>query len=381
VDDLRFAVIGGGFMGKAHSIALASYPMYVWPAPYYPVRDVIVEVNDELAGESQRRFGYNRRSTDWREVVEDPSIDVVDILLPNSMHHDVVLAAVQAGKAVICEKPLALTVEESTEMTGAAERAGVVNQVGFNWRLAPAVQLARKLIDEGVIGEVRSIRSFWLGEFFNDPSVPLVWRFRKEQAGSGALGDLGSHAIDFARLLCGEITEVLGTQQRYVDTRPLPDGNGTGQVDVDDATSFLCRFANGAEGYIECSWSAPGNKSNAGFRVTGSEGSIAFRWERMAELELYQASDPADRQGFRTILTGPPHPGGEHFWPIAGYQMGYADTKVLQLHDFMKALAGEVSRPQSTFRDGLVSTLVEHAVMESAQTDRWTSVGTPVLAG
>lgn len=372
--DLNFAVIGGGFMGKAHSIALANYPMYVWPTGLYPVRELIVEINDDLASESQKRFGYNRSSSDWRAAVEDPDIDVIDILVPNVLHYDVVMAAIRNGKHVICEKPLALTAELGREMADAAEAAGVVNQVGFNWRLTPAVQLAKKLIDEGTIGEIRSIRSFWLGEFFNDPTVPLVWRFTKAQAGSGALGDIGSHAIDFSRFLGGEITRVLGQQRTFVTERPLPSGKGTGAVDVDDSTSFMLEFASGATGYIESSWSAPGKKTSAGFEVIGSTGSIYFTWERMGELQFYDGRDAADRQGYRTILVGPPHPSGDHFWPIAGYQIGYADTKVIQIADFLSAVEGKTERPQTTFRDGVKSTLVEEAVMESAKSRQWTEV-------
>ena len=372
--DLNFAVIGGGFMGKAHSIALANYPMYVWPTELYPVRELIVEINDDLAAESQKRFGYNRSSSDWRAAVEDPDIDVIDILVPNALHYDVVMAAIRNGKHIICEKPLALTADLGREMAAAAEAAGIVNQVGFNWRLTPAVQLAKKLIDEGAIGDIRSIRSFWLGEFFNDPSVPLVWRFTKAQAGSGALGDIGSHAIDFSRFLGGEITSVLGQQRTFVTERTLLGGDGMGAVDVDDSTSFMFEFASGATGYIESSWSAPGKKTSAGFEVIGSTGSIYFTWERMNELQFYDGRDASDRQGYRTILVGPPHPYGESFWPIAGYQIGYADTKVIQIADFLSAVEGKTERPQTTFREGVKSTLVEEAVMESAHSRQWTEV-------
>lgn len=375
--DLTFAVIGGGFMGKAHSIALASYPMYFWPTELYPVRELIVEINDELAAESQKRFGFNRAGTDWRQAVEDPAIDVVDILVPNVLHHEVVMAAIKAGKHVICEKPLALTAALAREMANAADEAGVVNQVGFNWRLTPAVQQAKKLIDEGALGDVRYIRSHWQGEFFNDPSVPLVWRFKKDQAGSGALGDLGSHAIDFSRFLCGEITEVQAVQQQFVTRRPLPDGSGEGDVDVDDTTNFQVKFDSGAIGYVESTWSAPGKKTSAGFEVIGSTGSLRFNWERMNELDFYDGRDPEDRQGYRTILIGPPHPFGASFWPIAGYQIGYAETKVIQIADFLAAVGGQVERPQTTFREGLASTLVEEAVMASAESGTWTAVPSP----
>jgi predicted dehydrogenase len=379
--DIKVAVIGGGFMGKAHSIALASYPMYVWPTDLYPVRELIVEINDELAAESQKRFGFNRSGTDWRAAVNDPEIDVVDVLVPNHLHYDVVMAAIAAGKHVICEKPLALTSERGREMADAAEKAGVVNQVGFNWRLTPAIQLAKKLIDEGSIGDVRSVRSHWLGDFFNDPSVPLVWRFQKQQAGSGALGDVGSHAIDFSRFLAGEISRVQGVQKRYVDTRPKLDGSGDGVVDVDDTTAFLVEFESGATGYVEASWSAPGKKTSAGFEVIGSTGSIIFDWERMSELQFYSGDDAPDRQGYRTILVGPPHPSGDFFWPVPGYQIGYADTKVIQFADFLSAVAGRTQRPQTTFRDGLASTLVEEAVMISAETGAWTDVQSAAPVG
>lgn len=372
--DLKFAVIGGGFMGKAHSIALATYPMYVWPTESYPVRELIVEIDDDLAAESQKRFGYHRAGTDWRAAVEDPDIDVIDVLVPNALHYEVVMAAIEAGKHVICEKPLAVTAELGRKMADAAERAGIVNQVGFNWRMTPAVQLAKQLIDEGAVGEVRSIRSFWLGEFFNDPSVPLVWRFKKADAGSGALGDVGSHAIDFSRFLGGEITSVLGNLRTFVKERPLPSGSGAGTVDMDDASSFMFEFASGATGYIECSWAAPGKKTSAGFEVIGSTGSIFFTWERMNELRYYDGRDAADRQGYRTILVGPAQKGGEWFWPIAGYQIGYADTKVLQIADFLSAVEGRIERPQTTFREGVKSTLVEEAVMESAESRQWTTV-------
>jgi predicted dehydrogenase len=370
---LNFAVIGGGFMGKAHSIALATFPMYAWPAPAMLKRDLIVEVNDSLAEESQLRFGFERRSTSWQEAVTDPNIDVVDVLLPNNMHFDVVAAAIKNGKHVICEKPLAIDSATGRKMTDLAEKAGVVNQVGFNWRLTPAVQLAKKLIEEGAIGTVREFRGRWLGEFFNSGEVPLVWRFKKADAGSGALGDIGSHAIDFAHFLVGDITRVNALMDTYVTKRPLLDGKGSGLVDVDDTVSFLVEFEGGATGFIEASWSAPGHKSDAGFEVRGSTGSIKFSWERMGELDLYLGSDAPDRQGFKNIQVGPPHPFGQLFWPVPGYQISYSDTKVIQLFDFAEAVVNK-RKPQTTFRDGLKSTLVEEAVVESATHRKWIDV-------
>ncbi len=374
MDEVQFALIGGGFMGKAHAAALATLPIYAWPPPALPVRAVVAEATDELAREARARLGFARATSDWRSVLDDPDIDVVDVVLPNHMHHDVVLAALEAGKHVICEKPLAPSLEGCREMAEAAEAAGVVHQVGFNWRLTPAVLLARKLIDDGTIGEVRNFRGYWLGDF-GGPELPMTWRFRRDTAGSGALGDLGSHIIDFARFLVGDITEVVSDRRTYVGERSLPDG-GLGPVDVDDDTTAMLRFDTGALGYLQASWAAPGRKSAAGFEVSGSEGAIAFDWERMNELRVYDSRDPIDRQGFRTISIGPQHPEAEHFWPLPAYQIGYAETKVIQLLDFLRAVAGQ-GTVQTNFGHGLAVAEVEHAIQQSWESDGWV----PVEAG
>ena len=371
MDELRFALIGGGFMGKAHAAALATLPIYAWPPPFLPVRAVVAEATDELAEEARIRLGFERASSEWRTVLEDPDVDVVDVVLPNHLHHDVVLAALAAGKHVICEKPLATSVEGCREMSEAADAAGVVHQVGFNWRLTPAVLLARKLIDDGTIGQVRNFRGYWLGDF-GGPDLPMTWRFRRDTAGSGALGDLGSHIIDFARFLVGEITEVVSDRRTYVAERALDDG-GMGAVDVDDDTTAMLRFDTGALGYLQASWAAPGRKSAAGFEITGSEGSLAFDWERMNELRVYDSRDPIDRQGFRTVAIGPQHPEAEHFWPLPAYQIGYADTKVIQLLDFLRAVAGE-GEVQTGFRAGLAVAEVEHAIQQSWEQSGWVQV-------
>ena len=371
---LNFAVIGGGFMGKAYSIALANLPMYVWPCPAIPVRELVAEATPGLAEEARKRFGFARATADWRQAVNDPGIDVVVVLTPNHMHREMVLEAITAGKHVICEKPLAPSPADAAEMLEAAERAGVVHQVGFNWRLTPAVQQAKRMIDDGTLGELRDFRGHWLGDFAFDDSLPMLWRFKRATAGSGALGDLGSHVVDFARCLVGEIEAVSGIDATYTRTRLDADGTPD-EVDVDDATAFLARFSGGAHGFLEASWAAPGRKTFAGFELHGSQGSLVFDWERMTELRLYDARDPGDRQGFRTILVGPQQPGGEHFWPIAGYQIGYADTKLLQLLDFVQAVV-DGRAPQTTFSDGLAAARLEEAVIESCASGRWINVET-----
>lgn len=369
---LNFAVIGGGFMGKAYAIALANLPMYVWPCPAMPVRHLIAEATVELADDARARFGFARATADWREAVNDPDTDVVVVLTPNHMHREMVLEAVAAGKHVICEKPLTPKSADAAEMLEAAERAGVVHQVGFNWRLTPAVQQAKGMVESGELGEVRSFRGHWLGDFAFDDALPMAWRFKRATAGSGALGDLGSHVVDFGRCLVGEIEAVSGIDATYTHSRLAPDGTPD-EVDVDDATAFLARFAGGAHGFLEASWAAPGRKSFAGFELNGSQGSVVFDWERMNELRFYDARDPGDRQGFRTILVGPAQPGGEHFWPLAGYQIGYADTKLLQLLDFIRAVVDGRS-PQTTFADGLAAVRLEEAVIESCASGQWVDV-------
>ena len=371
-EDLSFALIGGGFMGKAYSLALADLPIYCSPLPLRPVRELVVEATDELAADAQQRLGFNRASSDWRSAVQDPGVDVVTVLLPNHMHHEVVLAALAAGKHVICEKPLALSLDHAREMAQAAESAGVVHQTGFNWRLTPAVLMAKKLIDDGTIGEVRSFRGQWLADF-GGPELPMTWRFQRKTAGSGALGDLGTHIIDWARLLVGEISQVISLNRTYITERALPDG-GRATVDIDDDTSLLVEFDTGAHGAMHFAWTAPGHKSDAAFEIHGSEGSLSFDWEHMNELRLYDSRDPGDRQGFRTVLVGPAQPHGEHFWPLAGYQIGYAETKVIQLLELLRAIAGE--GPVSTsFDDGLATAEVEHAVQRSWETKGWVEVG------
>lgn len=373
MEKLRFAMIGGGGqIAKAYALALSSYPAYFWPIDTMPEKEVLVEVREDLAQESAARFGFNRFSTDWRKVVHDPDVDVVVVLVPNNLHRDVVVEAAAAGKHVICEKPLAPTVAEASEIVDAVSRAGVHSQIGFNWRLTPAIQMARKLIDDGTIGEVLDFRGFWLADFALDPSVPLVWRFRAADSGSGALADEGSHLVDFARYLVGDISTVSGLSRTFISERPLPDGSGRGPVDVDDNVGFMVTFAGGQYGYIEATRSSSGRKSYTGFEVHGTKGTIAFNWERMNELELYDSRDAPDRQGFRTIIIGTEQPYGDRFWP-AGLQLGFVETKVIQIAEFLDSLKAGIA-PSTTLLDGLRCVEVEEAVKLSWQEKRWVPV-------
>jgi predicted dehydrogenase len=386
VRTVNVGVIGAGFMGKAHSLAYAAMPMFFWPAPAIPHRRLIAEVTDELAQDAAARFGYDAGTADWRRVIDDPEIDLVDIAVPNDRHPEIAIAAAEAGKHVLCEKPLARTAEEARAMRDAVERAGVINMVAFNYRRTPAVALARRLIDEGEIGTIRSFRGTYLQDWSNDPDLPLSWRFQSSVAGSGALGDIATHVLDFARYLVGEIDVVNAMMQRYIPDRPIQQGGldqlaaaekqadaPRGEVDVDDEVMTLLHFRDGAVGSIEATRAAHGRKNFLTFEIHGDRGSLAFDYERRDELRFFSTADPADRQGFRTILTGPAHPYGDGLWPIPGLGIGYGETKIAECHDLMEAIAA--STPVSpSFEDGYRIALISDAIVASAEQGGWVEV-------
>lgn len=382
---LNVGLIGAGFMGKAHSLAYAAMPMFFWPAPALPVRHTIAEATDELAADAAARFGFQHATGDWRRVVEDPAIDVVDIATPNHLHAEIAIAAAEAGKHIISEKPLARTSAEARAMLDAVTAAGVVHMVAFNYRRTPAIALAKKFIDEGTIGRITNFRGTYLQDWSADPASPLSWRFRKDVAGSGALGDIATHVIDLARYLVGEIAEVNAVMSTFITERPLQSagadalgtvratGGPTGVVDVDDEVMTFVRFQEGAVGSIEATRNGHGRNNFITFEIHGTEGSIAFNYERRDELQLALASDPADRKGFRTIYTGPAHPNGSSLWPIPALGIGYGETKIIETHDFFSAIVG--GTPVSPdFRDGYQIARITDAIEESADTSAWVEV-------
>jgi len=383
---LNVGLIGAGFMGKAHSLAYMAMPMFFWPAPAIPVRKTIVDVSDSIAAEAAQRFGFEKSTSDWRSVVEDPEIDIIDIATPNHLHAEIAIAAAAAGKHIISEKPLARNGEEAKTMYDAVKNAGIVHMVAFNYRRTPAVALAKKYIDEGAIGEILNFRGTYLQDWSADPDGPLSWRFQKSIAGSGSLGDIGTHVVDMARFLCGEITQVNTQLKTWVKTRPLQAGGvdklgastkdataPRGDVDVDDEVLSLLEFQNGAIGSLEATRNAHGRNNFLTFEIHGTIGSIYFNYERRDELQVAFASDPADRKGFRTVYTGPAHPYGEGLWPIPALGIGYGETKIIETYDFVKAImeGGEVS---PNFKDGYQINLIADAMAASAQSRSWTSV-------
>jgi len=383
---LNIAMIGGGFMGKAHAMAYAAMPMFFWPAPALPVRKVVVDVSQELADDARDRFGFEEASTDWLSVVQRDDIDVVDICTPNNMHAEMAIAAAKAGKHILCEKPLSNTLEDAERMATAVRESGVISMAAFNYRRTPAIALAKKLISEGKIGEIRNFRGTYLQDWSADPDGPLSWRFQKSVAGSGALGDIGTHVIDLAHHLVGPISSTMAMTKTYIADRPIQDSGfdalGASEkksdaprlpVDVDDEVSALLRFENGAIGSLEASRNAFGRNNFITLEIHGTQGSIHFNYERRDELQVMFADDPADTRGFRTIYTGPAHPYGEGLWPIPALGIGYSETKIVECFDLISAIANN-EQPSPNFDEALRVERVAHAIAQSAETDRWESL-------
>jgi len=383
MDSVNVGMIGYKFMGKAHSNAYRALPMF-FPESMHPNMKVICGRNENAVSEAAKQFGWDEYTTDWKKLLERDDIDLIDINAPSNVHKEIAIAAAQAGKHLYCEKPLALTLEDSREMLAAAEDAGVKHMVGFNYRYAPAVMLAKKLVEDGRLGEIHHFRAWFLQDWITDPNFPLVWRLQKEIAGSGSHGDLGAHLIDMAHYLIGDISEVIGMSETFVKERPLPDemtglsAKGSenaekGPVTVDDATLFLARFANGALGSFEATRFATGHRSTNSFEINGSKGSVIFDFERMNELQVFFNDDEDDVQGFRRVVTtDEAHAFSEAWWP-AGHPIGYEHTFTHAFVEFMEAIR-EDRQPVPSFVDGVKCQQVLEAVDLSIEKRQWINV-------
>ena len=368
---LNVALIGYQFMGRAHSNAWRQVARFFEDSPYEPVLKVVCGRDAEAVAKAAYQFGFEEHATNWEDVVGRDDIDVVDVCTPGDSHLPIVLGAAAAGKTILCEKPLANTLAQAEEMNAAAEKAGITHMLCHNYRRAPAVQLAKRFIDEGRIGDIHHYRGTYLQDWIVDPAFPRVWRLERARAGSGALGDIGSHSLDLARFLVGEISEVTGLLETFVDERPLEDGSGMGAVDVDDAALALVRFEGGAIGSIEGTRFAPGRKNYNRFEINGSTGSIVFDLERMNELEVYEEQG-AD-SGFRTILaTDAAHSYVRAWWP-PGHIIGYEHTFIHTVLDLLHAI-NEGTLPEPNFGDGVQNQRVLDAIERSAASRHWEQV-------
>jgi predicted dehydrogenase len=393
-DSLRVAMIGHAFMGAAHSQAWRTAPRF-FDLPRTPELAVVCGRDAGRAAAAAERLGWAESATDWRSVVVRDDIDLVDICTPGDSHAEIALAALEAGKHVLCEKPLANSLGEADAMAEAADRAyaaGARAMVGFTYRRVPAVALARQLVAAGRIGQVRHVRAQYLQDWLVDPEAPFGWRLDKAKAGSGALGDIGAHIVDMAQYVVGDdVAAVVGLLDTFVTSRPLggasallggaSDGaSGRAAVTVDDAAAFLARFGSGALGVFEATRFATGRKNALRLEVNGSSGSLAFDFEDMNVLEFYDAGEPSETAGFRRILaTEPAHPYVGAWWP-PGHGLGYEHGFTHQVVDLVRAIAdGEQPRP--SFADGRQVQSVLDAVGRSSVDGAWQSVAVAAPVG
>jgi predicted dehydrogenase len=384
--EVNVGLIGYSFMGKVHSHAFKDMSFFFPEAAAYPVMKAICGRNEANVSDAAKTFGWQGYETDWKTLIGRDDIHLVDVSTPGDSHAEIAIAAAEAGKHVFCEKPLANNLAEARAMADAVRNAGVKSMVAYNYRRVPAVALAKKLIEEGRIGDIYHWRAVYLQDWIMDPDFPLVWRLQKEKAGSGPHGDLNAHIIDLARYLVGDISEVSGMQETFIKERPIVEeidaalGASTGgssqmgQVTVDDTTLFLARFENGAVGTFEATRFAGGRRNGNRFEINGSKGSIAFNLEKMNELQYYNREDEDHIQGFREIIVNEGvHPYMDHWWP-PGHIIGWEHTFIHEVYDLMQAIGGADDNLHPDFDEGVKDQAVLEAVSISAENKSWIKV-------
>jgi predicted dehydrogenase len=380
--EIRVGIIGcGGFMGKAHSNA------YRQVARFFDLKaEPVMQVGcgrSTASKKAAKKYGWLHYEKDWQKVIARDDVDVIDICTPGDLHVDMAIAAANAGKHIICEKPLANDLGEAKKMLAAAKKARIKTMVAFNYRRCPAIGLAKQMIDEGRLGMIYHVRAVYLQDWIMDPNFPLVWRLIGKRAGSGPHGDLNAHIVDLAQYLVGNISEVSGMAKTFIKRRPLESATGpgltakrakkTGLVTVEDACLFLAKFTNGALGSFEATRFANGRKNHNQIEINGSKGSIVFDLERMNELQYFNSEDNEGVQGFRTILaTEAVHPYMEAWWP-PGHIIGWEHTFTHEVYDFLTAISSN-KKAHPDFADGTVDQAVLEAVMKSVKTGRWVKV-------
>ncbi len=380
---INIGLIGYQFMGKAHSNAYRQVGRFFPELPVDVKLHTLCGRNLAAVTKAADTFGWENVETDWRRVIANPEIDVIDVATPGNTHAEIAIAAAKAGKAVFCEKPIGNTLQEAEDMLAAVREADVPHAVFHNYRKAPAVSYAKKLIEDGLLGQIFHVRAVYLQDWIIDPNFPLVWRLQKEVAGSGSHGDLAAHLIDTARYLVGEISEVSGLLHTFIKKRPVvaeiddklggKAGTEMGEVTVDDASVFIAKFESGAIGTFEATRFAMGRKNRNCIEINGSKGSIVWDMEKMNELEFYSDQDPDGQKGFRLIqATSGEHPYAGHYWPVA-HIIGYEHTFINLLADAFTNLAeGKPISPD--FVDGYQNQKVLDAVERSSNSRSWVSV-------
>jgi len=384
-NQVNVGLIGYAFMGRAHSFGYLNAKLF-YDCKVTPVMKAICGRSKNAVQVAANRYGWESYETDWRKLIQRDDIDLVDVSTPGNLHTKMAIAAAEAGKHVFCEKPLANNLDDARRMLEAVEKAGVKHMVGFNYRTVPAIALAKRLIDEGKIGEIYHWRAQYLQDWILDPDFPLVWRLDKKICGSGSLGDLAAHLVDTAHFLMGEIDRVTSTAETFVKERPLESGDATleglvgrgkskekGKVRVDDGVITLARFKNGALGTFEATRFSGGHKNYNFFEINGSKGSVRFCFEDMNVLEYWSNDDPDYAQGFRKILaTQPDHKFFGAYWP-PGHIIGYGETFINEVAELMEAFEKK-RMPTPSFEDGVRCQAVLDAMTKSWKSKRWEKV-------
>ncbi|MCL1949849.1 MAG: Gfo/Idh/MocA family oxidoreductase [Turicibacter sp.] len=386
---LNVGLIGAGFMGKAHVIGYANMPTLFWPAPAVPILRSVHDINAEISKEAVARFGFEKHEVSWQAIVNDPEIDIISICTPNDSHAEIAIAALKAGKHVLCEKPMSNSFEDAKTMAEAAivaKEKGIKSMCAYQYRRIPAIVFAKQLIEEGKIGKLLNIRGQYLQSWSADPNSPLSWRFQKKVSGVGTTGDIATHVIDITQYLAGDITDVVSQVSTFIPQRPvqecgvdllgtvkIPGDAKLADVDVDDESSFLVKFKSGAVGSIEATRNAWGRNNFLTLEIHGTKGSIVFNYERLNELQVCFSDSPDDRRGFTTIYTGPLHPYPEATWNIQGLNIGYGELKTIEIYEFIKAIA-ENTESSTNFEQSYKVEEVVQAVMKSHQTNTWQTV-------
>ena len=370
--ELNVAIIGTKFMGRAHSNAFLSVP-YFFNTPFKPILKAACGRKQADLVAFAENFGWQSQETDWQQIVRRDDIQLVDICTSNATHMPIAVAAAKSGKHVLCEKPIAINADQALRMLDAAREAGVVHMVAFNYRRAPAIAFAKKMIQEGKLGDIRHFNAVYYQDWLVNPNFPIVWRHDVQEAGSGAHGDMNAHIVDLARFLVGEFEAVTSAQEIFVKERPLSNGQGKGTVTADDATYFIARFQNGALGSFLATRFATGRKNYLRLEIFGSHGSLTFNLERLNELEFYSLDDESSEQGFRQIMiTEAVHPYIDAWWP-PGHIIGWEHTFIHEVKDLLEGI--HANRPVAPdFYDGLRCQDVLDAVVKSASEKSWIQI-------
>ena len=377
VPEVGIGMLGYAFMGKAHSNAYKTIPYMMYPPPAIPRLEAITGRNEAAVAEAAKRYGYKKYYTDWRAMLDDPAVQLLDNGGPNNLHAEPSILAAQTGKHVLCEKPLGRTADEAQEMWEAVEKTGVKHMAAFNYRFVPAIRLIRNLIDQGKLGRIYHFRASYLQEWIMPHyGTPKIWRLDKSVAGSGALGDLGAHIIDLAHYLVGDIKAVGGLTTTFIKERATEEG-GMGVVDVDDAFAAAVEFENGAIGTLESTRFAAGRKNANVFEINGEKGSIHFNLERLNELQVFWVGEePTETQGFHDVLvTESYHPWWENWWPH-GHIIGWEHTFIHEITHLLDCIVNdkEVGPHGATFEDGYRCAVVCDAIVESAGTRKFVDI-------